>query len=202
MTKQQKEKKALPETHIITGDVRLAFPSVFKQKPRARGSDKTAFQATILLPPDTDLTPYHTAMKAALVAKFGKAVKLDPSKNPIRDAGSKEYDGFVEGWNYISLNNPFRQPAVVDALGRPVTDETKVYAGMWVRALISAYAWKHQTGGSGVSFSLEALQLVRDDDRLDGRVDTFNVFEPIAGATDADAGSGLFGDEDDADSVF
>ena len=59
-------------------------------------------------------------------------------------------------------------------------DKDAVFAGCWCRFHLTAFAWDHPVGGKGVSFSLNAVQLVRQDERLDGRVtNVADIFDPI-----------------------
>src|SRR5262245_52220906 len=88
---QQSQKKPKP-TVVIVPECRLAFPSLFKPKPRQRGEQdqsKWTFQAVLLLPPTLDLSPFVSAMKAAMLDKFGKLISLPATKNPIRDCAEK-----------------------------------------------------------------------------------------------------------------
>lgn len=163
---------------VITNEVRLAFPALFHPKPRARGSEKMTYQATILLPPQTDLKPYTDAIRAAMLKKFDKEIKIPREKFPIKDAAEKAYQGFEPGWHFISLNAD-RRPQVVDRRNNPVTDPDLVYGGMWVKAYINAFAWDSPVGGRGVSFGLNAIQLVRDDERFDGRLRAEQAFEAL-----------------------
>lgn len=168
----------LKDTDIITQPVRLSFPSLFEKKPTARGGDRLAYQAAILLPPDTDLAPYHAAMKAAMLDKFGKVLKLPAAKNPIKDCAEKDLDGYDEGWHFINVKSGY-QPSVVDQRRQEIIDPERIYAGCWVRMHINAWCWDHPVGGKGVSFSLNAVQLVRDGERLDGRRATTDMFDEI-----------------------
>lgn len=171
------EEKKNP-SYVLTPEVRLSFPSLFEMKPRARGSDKLSYQATILIPPTVDLKPFHEAMVAAMQAKWGKVLQLPARNNPIHDCAEKAYDGYLPGWHYIEMNSD-RQPGLVDRRSVPVTDKNLFYPGCWVRAFINAFAWDHPTGGKGISFGLNGLQFIRDDDRLDGRPDVSSVFTPL-----------------------
>lgn len=172
MTEQKK-----PSRSLRLNSVRLAFPAVFKPRPKSKDQpDKLTYQATLLLPPSFDLAPLKAAAQAAVVAKFDKVVRC---KNPIRPAEDKEgMAGFEPGWHFISAWSNQR-PAVVDRRAVPITDESVIYPGVWVNCHVSAFAWDHPTGGKGVSFNLDALQFVKDDERLDGRVNVGNVFEAL-----------------------
>lgn len=182
---------------LVTPPVRLAFPALFKPKPRFQGSDRETYQAVLLLPPDTDMAPFVAAMKAAMVEKFGKVIQLPAAKNPIRDCGDKTIDGYEDGWAYINTHSGYA-PAVVDQQRQEIIDPSKIYAGCWCRFHLTAYAWDHPSGGKGVSFSVNAVQLVRDGERLDGRRDVSEIFESITveGDEESSASAGaeeLFG---------
>lgn len=175
------EKVELKEHEIVTVPCRLAFPALFKPKPRMKGKadSRETYQAVVLIPPDTDLKPFYRAMKAAMEDKWGKVIQLNASKNPLRDASEKtEIDGYEEGWHYINTHSGFA-PGLVDQRRQPIIDPEKLYAGCWCHFCLSAYAWEHPQGGRGVSFSLTAVQLVRDDDRLDGRKQAAQIFDAI-----------------------
>lgn len=163
-------------TVVLLQNVRLSFPALFKPRPKSRKTpDQLTFQATFLLPPSFDVKALERAAQAAVMAKFNKPVRV---KSPIRDAGEKDFAGYEQGWKFISAwsNN---RPAVVDRRAAPVVDEGLIYPGLWVNAHVNAFAWDHPEGGKGVSWNLNAIQIVRDDERLDGRVATGSVFAPL-----------------------
>lgn len=168
---------------VRTEPVRLAFVSVFEKKPRARGSDKLTYQATLLIPPTLKqtLNAVQEAMKAAMMKKFEKIIPLKERGQPVKRCEDFEYAGYEKGWLAIGTNSD-RQPAIVDRARVPVTDKDRVYSGVWAHVIIDCYAWEHPTGGKGCSFDLRAIQLVKDDERLDGRskpVDPDAAFEAL-----------------------
>lgn len=185
----------LKATELVTVPCRLAFPALFEPKPVSKQKpDELKYQAVVLLPPETDLEPFYAAIKAAMVEKFGKAIKLSPAKNPIRSCAEKDdLEGYEEGWHYINTKGGYK-PTVVDQKLNKVIDAERVYPGVWACFHLNAYGWKHDTGGNGVSFSLEAVQIVKDDERFDSRREASELFEPIAGGDD---GGSMFGDEED-----
>ncbi len=153
-------------TVLVTPAARLAFPSLFKMRPRIKGSEKLSYQAVLLFPPGTDFKAFLAAATAALTAKFGKPVPLNKLADfPIRKCESLEAPpaGYEPGWHFISLHNT-RRPAVVDRNGDAIeeSDAEKLYGGCWVRASINAWAWEY-TSRKGVSFGLNGIQLLRDD---------------------------------------
>lgn len=195
----------MSERELVTVPCRLAFPALFDPKPVSKQKpDELKYQAVLLLPPDTDLAPFYACVKAAMVEKFGKVVKLSPAKNPIRSCEEKEdLEGYDEGWHYINTKGGYK-PTVVDQALKAVDDPSRVYPGLWCKFHLVAYGWKHDTGGNGVSFSLEAVQMVKDDDRLDSRKSASDLFEPLVEVSDDDDDSGLFGGDDagSADDLF
>lgn len=188
-------KKAAPNPcRIITPDVRLAFVSLFKPKPRAPGSPDLRFQTAILVPPGTNMQPFADAIKAAMLKKFSKIIPLKDKGNPVRPADQQEYAGYEKGWLVINATSE-RQPPVVDRAKLPVTDPAIAHAGCWARCVLTAYGWGPNVGGSGISFELNAVQIVRpgaDTDpggaRLDGRgkpVNPDEAFEALELADEA-----------------
>lgn len=168
---------------VRTEPVRLAFVSVFEKKPRARGSDKMSYQATLLIPPTCKQTiaDVQEAMKAAMLKKFNKVVPLKERGQPVKKCEDFEYAGYEKGWLAIGTNSD-RQPAIVDRQRVPVTNKDLVYSGVWAHVIIDCFAWDHPTGGKGCSFDLRAIQLVKDDERLDGRgkpIDPDSAFEAL-----------------------
>jgi len=164
----------LTASHIITPECRLSFPVLFEPKPYFDKGDE--FQCTLLFPPDTDFAPFVAAMKAAMIEKWEKVIKV---KNPIKDADEKDFAGYDEDWHFLAMHGTTR-PAVVDQTKTPVTDPDRCYPGLWVRAHINAFAWFYpKTKTKGVSFGLNAIQIVREGERLDGRVVTGEVFDPL-----------------------
>lgn len=173
------KKSSLSETDVRTLDVRLSFPALDKKKPNGPGSDKSSFQATLLLPPGTDLAPYKAAIKAAILKKWGKLEVKGMRPVPMHKAETKDYAGYEAGWLYVPTKTDTPVP-LVDRQ-RIAVDPSKFFAGCWVRAHIRCYAYDNQFG-KGVSFELKALQFIKDGDRLDGRGKPSNpdeVFEAL-----------------------
>jgi hypothetical protein len=69
-------------------------------------------------------------------------------------------------------------------------DETEVYSGAWYRAQVRAFAYEN-AGNKGVSFGLQNVQKLRDDDPLgSGRIPASKAFEPVDVPAGATGGSG------------
>lgn len=180
-----KPKVTLSDVDVITPPVRLAFPSLFEPRQRAPGNDRMTYQAVALIPPEVDKGPFVKAIRAAMAAKWGDKIKSLPAdKNPIKDCADKaDVAGYEEGWRYINLHSGYK-PQVVDRNRQEIIAPEVIYPGCWVRIHMKAYAYDHKVGGKGVSFSLEAVQFVRDDERLDGRKKAADIFDPLDDAED------------------
>lgn len=191
--------KATDPMSIVTQPVRLAFPALFEPKPVAKGNPTLKYQAALLLPPTYDLKPIYEAVKAAMLDKWGKVEKIPARNNPVKPCDEKELDGYEPGWHFINVKSNFA-PLVVDQKRQELIDPERIFAGCWVRAAINAYAWDHTQGGRGVSFGLNAIQLVREDTRLDGRKGATDLFDEIEVVGDAAPAKG--GKVDDASDLF
>lgn len=195
----------LPATDLITPDVRLSFPQLFVAKAPppspTNPNPKKKFSTIILMPPTVALEPFVAAVKAAMLKKWGQLVQLPADKNPIKDAAASKpgMKGFDQGWRFITISaNEDHRPAIVDQRNVPVTDPSKVYPGMWVRAYINAYAYGGTPGiPKGVAFGVNALQIVRDGERLGGAPkapsEVFTPLELEPGTNDTSSLDNLFG---------
>lgn len=75
-------------------------------------------------------------------------------------------------------------------------DDRDVYAGCWVRATLNPFVWGHKTknpGGVGVSFGLQNIQKLRDDESFSGKAKATSDFE----AVDAEEKESYSGSDDD-----
>ena len=192
----------LKPTELVTPPVRLSFPALFEPKPVAKGSDDEKYQASLLLPPDLDMKPFMDAIVAAAKEKWGGNLPKFPAKNnPIKSCDDKELAGYDEGWHYINTKSNY-PPTVVDQRRQEIIDPTRIFAGCWCRFHINAYAYDHPVGGKGVSFGLNAVQLVREDARLDGRRDATELFDDVEGFDDSVAFTEEEKDDVDAEELF
>ena len=190
----------LKATEYVTPPVRLSFPALFEAKPVMKDKpDDLKFMATLLIPDSVNLAPIYECVKAAMIGKWGKVIKLPARNNPIKDCGEKDLAGYEDGWHYVNAKSKYK-PNVVDQNTEDVIDPDRIYPGCWCRFHLIAFAWDHPQGGKGVSFSLSAVQLVKDDERLDGRKAATDVFDPLEGA-DGGATPDETGDND-AEALF
>ena len=171
---------------LLTPHFRAAFISVFRATTnKANPEAEPSFSVRAMFPPTADLKGLKAA--AALVAseKFGTALPKT-LRSPFRK--NEDLENPVEGvgpdWIVMTFARKEKsgRPGLVDAKLQDIIDETDAYSGAWYRAEVRAYAYE-KAGNKGVSFGLQNLQKIRDDDPLGGgRAKPQDVFEAVEGA--------------------
>jgi hypothetical protein len=176
----------LSETGLITGVVRLAFQSLME--PRVTKNDdgtlgEPKYPAVLLIDPnDTELlTMMKDCMKNAAVKYFGEGKVPTGMRNPLRDGAEKAQEWpFYAGHLFINTSTK-NKPGLVNQANKPITDPDEIYSGCWVRVELNAFAYA-QKGNKGVSFGLNNVQKLGDDERFGGRRPAEQVFAPVVDA--------------------
>lgn len=191
---------------ILTPPGTLAFPALFKPKPRDKKNpaSEMIYSCALLFSPEQQKDAYFKAMKQelhkAIVEKFGADANVKKLKLPFKTA--EDIEGFDESWIIVNMSSK-QAPSVVDRAKQAIIESPselgkKVWGGQIVRAYINPYAWSHETGGRGASFGLNAIQVLEADrPRMDNRVDAKDAFNDGQYADAAPAGSSGGGDDDD-----
>lgn len=125
------------------------------------------------------------AGKTKLANQKGNVVKAT-LKLPLRD-GDDEHPGEKTYENKMFFNcSSKRKIPVVDRHRVAITDTEEVYSGCIVNAVINLYAFN--TGGNkGIAVGINAIQKVRDGERLGGgSVDINKAFEDMGDDDDDD----------------
>lgn len=165
---------------IITPTFRASYLNIFQPMPDPQGRHKYSVQ--MLFPKDsTDLAPLKKGIEDAIKTKWGSLEKAPkPLRTPLRDGDVEKEPGSVyEGMWFLSASaTEERQPGLVDQKLQAIIDPSAVYSGCWMRAQVSFYAYD-KAGNRGVGVGLQNLQLVRLDDRLDGRAKAESAFGVI-----------------------
>lgn len=196
---------------MITPIFRSAFCALFRAvKPKNAAPDKAPeFSIRACFPPETDLSAFKTAAAEVARAKWGD--KLDDKKfaeklnSPFRtnDELDNPIQGIGDDWVIMTFSAKEKdRPGIVDRRKGPdglpviITDEEDVYSGAWFRAQVRPYAWEN-SGKRGVSFGLQNVQKLRDDEPLGaGRMPANKAFEAVpdedAPATGAKTAGALF----------
>ena len=215
----------MTDTQFTTAPCRLAFPQLFVPAPKHKSQpDKLVYSATLLIPPSVSLDPFKKAIISAMNEDWGAPKKLFGRGNPLKSItelnaaraakDQKPWQGYENGWHCVRVSSQYR-PEVVDQAVQSVFNpppsangdelkrlvalaEARVYAGSWCHFMVGTFCWT-DSGDHGVGFNVNAVQLVRDDTRLDGRKRATDVFQPIA---TGDKGPQDFDDVESADDIF
>lgn len=177
---------------IITPEFRAAFISVFRATaPRENPDGKKKYSVRAVFMPDADVSALKKAAADAAATKWGKNVPKNV-RSPFRT--NEELDNPIPGvpddaYILTFSANEDRRPGVVDNGLQDIIDESELYSGAWFRAQVRPYAYE-AAGNRGVSFGLENIQKLRDDDPLgSGRMPASKAFEAFGGSTSKAASS-------------
>jgi hypothetical protein len=185
----------------ITPDFRAAFISVFKatSMKNADGSiNKPKYSIRACFPPNADLKALKHEAQLAAQEKWGDKIPKT-LRSPFRTNEELENPivGIGDDWIIMSFSaNEDRRPGIVDAKLQDIIDDSDVYSGAWYRAQVRAFAYEN-AGNKGVSFGLQNVQKLRDDDPIgSGRLPASKAFEAVdvpAGAGGAKTATSIFG---------
>lgn len=196
---------------FLVENVRTIFENIVKPGETSDGKPRRSL--TYLIPQDKE----GTAVKKKLDYVIDAAIKekwpnekTRPRKLtlPIKDAadGDCREDGIPlaekypnsEGHWYIEAST-LQEIGVAGPNGKALPDvalKSEIYAGVWVNLLIHTYTYQDKPK-TGVSFGLDAVQKVKDDEKFGaGAVDPEDVFGALPGSEDDDP----FGGDDAGDS--
>lgn len=146
--------------------------------------DKAKFQITVVLDKKNPFwKKVAGVVKATATEKFGKI----PSKlkRPVKDGDESDYPEFAGCYTLQASSQ--RKPDAVDKALQPIMSADELYSGAWYRASIRPFAWDHPTGGKGVSFALDNIMKIKDDDPLSGSGTAAGDFADFAEEEESDA---------------
>lgn len=179
--------------NILTPEFRGVYVALFKATtPKQNPTAKPKFTIRAAFPPDTDMSGLKQQAGLAAQEKWGdKIPKVLRSPFRTNDELENPIDGIGDDWIVMTFAaDESHRPGLVDASLNDIIDEADVYSGAWYRAQVRAYAYEN-AGNKGVSFGLQNVQKLRDDDPLKGgRPKASQAFTKVEGAgTGKDAGS-------------
>ena len=176
---------------VVLEEIMILYPHLFEPRV-AKGAPSDAvptYQLVALLPPSFDLGPLHQLALTAAESMFGsdakKLIAAGAIKNPFRsqlEQAAKGKMGFSDDPNakYINVKSEM-QPGVVDQKLQPILDPSKIHGGVICNVQVNAFPWNHPTGGKGLSFGLQNVQLVRDGPKIgSGNPDPKSAFRPLS----------------------
>lgn len=170
--------KSRKTIHLTTPEGILSYPWLFHRQPPMEEGGKSQYSTSIIFPAGTDLTPLTEAVADVAAAQWGDKVTEMKIHWPFR---SEPKVGYPEGCTYISPRSNYA-PDVVglipdpeDGKPLPITDEDAVYPGVIAILRVTCYAYERSVK-RGVTFGLDAVQLVRRGPRIDGRASARDIF--------------------------
>ena len=179
----------------ITPEFRAAFISVFRatSMKNADGSvNKPKYSIRAAFPPTAKLDALKKEAEAAAKEKWGDKIPKT-LRSPFRTNEELENPivGIGDDWVVMTFSaNEDRRPGIVDAKLQDIIDDSDVYSGAWYRAQVRAFAYEN-AGNKGVSFGLQNVQKLRDDDPIgSGRIPASKAFEPVDVPASATGGNG------------
>jgi len=183
--------------NIITPEFRAGFISIFKATQQ-KNDDGTLsapkFSVRACFPPDSDFDAMVEQVNRVVKDKFGD----QPPKNwrkPFRknEELDKPVQGIGDDWVIMTFSaNEDRRPGIVDAKLQDIIDSSEVYSGAWYRAQVRAF-WYEKKGNKGVSFGLQNVQKLRNDDPLGGsNIPASKAFDAVPTEGGSKTAGGMF----------
>ena len=172
----------MKEAKFTTPEAVLMFPSLFEPKAFEEGGKET-YQCVLLFPKGTDITVITNAVKDC--AAHGLR---NPSgaRNPIRSGNEKvdEWGEIFRDAHYIRVSSVY-PPTVVDREKQEIIDPKQVYSGAFARAVCRCYSYDGKFG-KGVSIGFDAVQILRDGERLGGGASSVAMFDDLPADNSSD----------------
>jgi ssDNA-binding protein len=183
-------------TNLTTPVFRGSYVNLFT--PRSVGNGEPTYGMSIVLPKDKPSTKQFIAslkksFNDAMTEKLGKVVPEAQLKHyPIKDGDLLvDDDGEIKpetkGCWVINAKNKDQPGMLVkdeDGTKREPLGKQEMYSGAFYAASISVYAWKHETGGKGVSVSLQGVMKMRDGEKFGGNGFKASDFDNVKDDTD------------------
>lgn len=176
--------------NVITGKVRLSWPTLFE--PKAYEDNPPKFSTMILIP-KSDKATIDKLRKAEKDTAQEQKSKFDGGKVPPKP-GSIIHDGDGENkygtpwaekypereghWFMTVSANAEYPPGVVDGKLNAILDKTEIYSGVYARVALRPFAF-NSNGNQGVSFGLQSVQKIADGEPFAGRASAADVFDVI-----------------------
>lgn len=167
-------------TFTTNRPVRIAYANVWEMVHN-KNNGKDEYSCLFLIPKEDGETLLQ--LKEAIEECYAEniptlkgnnktAPSIDAIHTPLRDGDEDKPDNeMFKGMMFFNASSKFA-PRIFDANKEDIEDRDQVYSGCWCRVRIRMYAY-NQAGQRGISCSLQALQKIEDDVRLDKNVKDF-----------------------------
>lgn len=206
---------------VLTPRGRVAFPHLTAPDSKGRFADDK-YKVTLCIPKTTDITALKKAVLECAREKWPKAnFKLTDLMHPFRDGDAKNkkqtqmgktpLDGY-DGALTITCKTR-KEPNIVGLKAKgdtsfPKLEGSEIYAGCDARLILTAMSYE-LSGKPGVTFLLETVQKLGDNDRfggggggdqslLDDDEGTLSDDAPLSEESDVGSDDDMFGGNNEA----
>jgi len=183
----------------------LYAQSLFKPRAAEEGG-KEFYQATLVFATTVDRSALNSAVKDAIIKKWGDQGLVRAEKGLIRnpflkgdgpEAHNKKTGELNPGLGpdvfFIRVRSNFAPVIRWKSPNIPATED-EVYSGCFGFAALHAFAWSNSKNGDGVTFGIDYFQKTGEGEKLGGSggVDPNKYYEKLenTGETPAEAKSG------------
>lgn len=208
-------KAAVNGNTVITGEVRLSYVHLLEPSDNF-DSGKLRYSVRVLVSKDDTDTleaikqAKESVIRAGLEKHWGGSLPKKIADTMVDSDVAEDQKGEVYAEKDPEEANHFAIPAwnanaveVVNAGMRPA-NEDEIYSGVYARVALRPWLW-NSNGRKGISYSLEAVQIIRDGERLGGagKTKATSVFSAVAGeGFGAIASDNNTNDDDDLSSLL
>lgn len=152
---------------MVTPQFRGSYANLTEARKFGQGKPKFSILG-VFAEDDDFVAKMQKAEKRVAMEKWGKVPKKMKSAIKFPDDRDDEEGSQFEGTVTVSFANLERPGAVQrDSDGDlvEIIDPKELYSGAWYRASVRPYAWEYsETNSKGVSWSLDNIMKIRDDE--------------------------------------
>lgn len=166
-------------TRIVLKNIYASYVSVFEPRPKMSG-DGMEYSMMVVVPKDH---PQLEELKGSVIKVAKEAFpKMKPAqlKLGLRDADAEGKDNEnMQNTMFINARSD-RAPQVISRSKKIITDPDQFYSGCLVNVALSIFSYD-VNGSRGVSARLNAIQVMEQGARWDGRVSAIDIFADESG---------------------
>ena len=160
---------------VVTGEVRLSYPSLFQPRLQMDGSTEK-YECTLLISKKDKKTIKAIEDAIEKAKEQGKNTTFGGSTKGVkvyfRDGDEEREGEEFEDCMFLAARSKYA-PVVVDRARQPILDASEIYPGCYGRVSINVYPYASKDANGkivsrGVGFGLNAVQKTRDGERLGG----------------------------------
>jgi hypothetical protein len=166
----------LPNGSFLSGPVRLSYPSLFVPKAnRLNPAAEPTYEASLIFPPIANVQVLYTEIVPTVAAAYPGSVvngQVFGVAFPFNDQAVPGPKGPKKGHNftglYLNAKNvkPVNVGLMTPAGFQVLTDQTRVYGGVWAICNFTLYASK--AGVKRIAVGLNSVVIYGDDEPLGG----------------------------------